>query len=834
MSKVSITKSKLDALATAVSAKSGVATPITIDEMTTAVANIQTGGNTFVITIVWNDQTEAWEPDKAFAEISAAYHDGKNIVLEMEYPGSAAVDGEYIDNGGSDDAYEYVMIQNRPDEYGRWSQNLSAYTYTEDGLELDYEMRFYEPNLVDETVTPTESQQTVTYDPYDGYTGLGTVTVNAISSDYVGSGVARKSSSDLTASGATVSVPSGYYSSSASKMIASGTEGTPIATKGAVSNHSVSITPSVTNSAGYITGGTKSGTAITVSASELVSGTKSISANGTGIDVTNFSAVNVSVPPVGYDIPTFTATIDGGGNIQITCDKTYAECRTLASDDINVAILDAGAITNLAVTAIGSGYITYNQVTLDDFDGISDLEITYHSNSTITFTQNIIPPRDSSDLTVSGATVNAPAGYYANNASKSVTSMTLPTELTNSASGTQKATLTVDNGSIYHYLQIPAGYNATNSFYNIQAKTGSATTPATTITANPSISVSSGGLITATTGASQSVTPTISAGYVSSGTAGTVTVSGSNTSQLSTQAATTITPTESEQTAVSAGKYTTGAVKVGAISSTYVGSGITQRDSSDMAFNPQIQSVVAPAGYYAAQSTYQVSSGTAGTPTATKGTVSNHSVSVTPSVTNTTGYIVGSTKTGTAVTVSASELVSGSQTVTSNQTVDVTNLAEIVVNVPTYTLLATQEFTVNTTSTTASSIGTIDLGSSAFTTDYILYVQVRDKAGRRGGYFNGSDSFLINYRPQASGYITTNSDFMKAIHRYSTGDVTTTYCAAGTTGYGIYPYSLSTDGVLTLYRRYNSTYSTTINGTYTVRVYRLDYAPTQGNPYTYS
>ena len=74
-------------------------------------------------------------------------------------------------------------------------------------------------------------------------------------------------------------------------------------------------------------------------------------------------------------------------------------------------------------------------------------------------------------------------------------------------------------------------------------------------------------------------------------------------------------------------------------------------------------------------------SGTAGTPTATKGAVSNHSISVTPSVTNQTGYITGSTKTGTAVTVSASELVSGSQTVTSNQTVDVTNLAEIVVNV---------------------------------------------------------------------------------------------------------------------------------------------------------
>ena len=75
-------------------------------------------------------------------------------------------------------------------------------------------------------------------------------------------------------------------------------------------------------------------------------------------------------------------------------------------------------------------------------------------------------------------------------------------------------------------------------------------------------------------------------------------------------------------------------------------------------------------------------SGTAGTPTATKGTVSNHSISVTPSVTNTTGYITGSTKTGTAVTVSASELVSGSETKTANGTYNVTNLASVTVAVP--------------------------------------------------------------------------------------------------------------------------------------------------------
>ena len=86
---------------------------------------------------------------------------------------------------------------------------------------------------------------------------------------------------------------------------------------------------------------------------------------------------------------------------------------------------------------------------------------------------------------------------------------------------------------------------------------GSASTPATSITANPSISVSSAGLITATASATKNVTPSVSAGYVSSGTAGTITVSGSNTQQLSTQAAQTITPTTTDQT-IASGKYLTG------------------------------------------------------------------------------------------------------------------------------------------------------------------------------------------------------------------------------------------------------------------------------------
>lgn len=147
------------------------------------------------------------------------------------------------------------------------------------------------------------------------------------------------------------------------------------------------------------------------------------------------------------------------------------------------------------------------------------------------------------------------------------------------------------------------------------------------------------------------ITSTVTRGY--SPTA----KSATNTVQLPTQARATITPTASEQTAVAKGKYTTGVVKVRAIPT-----------------------------------------GTRGTPTATKGTVSNHSVSVTPSVTNTTGYITGGTINGTAVSVSASELVSGDKAITRNgNNIDVVNYSTVSVNVPTVTPTGTYNISANGT-----------------------------------------------------------------------------------------------------------------------------------------
>ena len=148
-------------------------------------------------------------------------------------------------------------------------------------------------NLQSKSATPIESELTIT--PDSGYDGLSSVIISAISSLYVGSGITRRTSSDLTASGATVTVPAGYYDEQASKAVQSGTMGTPRAVKGTVSNNSIIITPKVTNTAGYIIGGAKTGENISVSASELVSGNKAITENGTNIDVTNYATVSVDV-----------------------------------------------------------------------------------------------------------------------------------------------------------------------------------------------------------------------------------------------------------------------------------------------------------------------------------------------------------------------------------------------------------------------------------------------------------------------------------------------------------------------------------------------------------
>jgi hypothetical protein len=166
--------------------------------------------------------------------------------------------------------------------------------------------------------------------------------------------------------------------------------------------------------------------------------------------------------------------------------------------------------------------------------------------------------------------------------------------------------------------------------------------------------------------------------------------------------------------------------------------------------------------------------------------------------------------------------VEGSETKTANGTYDVTNLAELIVNVSgggssPYTLIASQENSVNTTSTSAASAFTIALGSQYYTKDKIIWVHIRDKAGKRAGYFYGSDAFFLNYY-KADGHTTTISVPAVVVYRYTTASA-----LAATAGqYGVYGYSINSSGTLTVRRRYNSNYSLTINGTYVTSVYAID------------
>ena len=424
--------------------------------------------------------------------------------------------------------------------------------------------------VVLQSKTVTPTESTQIITADTGYNALSSVEVEPISDMYVGSAVSRNTATDVIISSTQVDVPWGYYSERVVKNIP--TTALPTATTTTQPSGTTILTIDRSTSTRYLS----------ISAGYQTGGYYTIS-------------------PVANGSVTAPSSISGSS-------------ATLSTGTGTLTLTKTVSVTPNVTTA---GYISSGTA----------------GNSSVSLTASV-NIRSSSDLTASGATVTAPAGYYGSAASKSVTTTTLPTATTTTKpSGTTK--LTIDRSTSTRYLSISEGYQ-TGGYYTISAvANGSVTAPSSISGTSATLSTGTGTLTLTKT---VSVTPSVTtAGYISAGTAGDSSVS------------------------------LTASVNI--------------RSSSDLTASGA--TITAPAGYYSAAASKSVASGTAGTPTATKGSVSNHSISITPSVTNTTGYITGSTISGTAVSVSASELVSGTYSISANGTsIDVTNYKYVDVTVP--------------------------------------------------------------------------------------------------------------------------------------------------------
>lgn len=112
------------------------------------------------------------------------------------------------------------------------------------------------------TITPSETAQEIAAGQYL----IGKQTIAAIPSDYVGSGITTDPTP--TASGKTVTIPAGYYSEQTTKDVSTTTHPDPTVS---VNSSTGLITASHTQTAGYVSAGTTTGTSqLTVQAAQTI------------------------------------------------------------------------------------------------------------------------------------------------------------------------------------------------------------------------------------------------------------------------------------------------------------------------------------------------------------------------------------------------------------------------------------------------------------------------------------------------------------------------------------------------------------------------------------
>jgi hypothetical protein len=130
-----------------------------------------------------------------------------------------------------------------------------------------------------------------------------------------------------------------------------------------------------------------------------------------------------------------------------------------------------------------------------------------------------------------------------------------------------------------------------------------------------------------------------------------------------------------------------------------------------------------------------------------------------------------------------------------------------------WTLLGSAEYTVITSSTSITTVGTISLSNDSVTAEDVVWVHIRMKNGAMNNRFYGSDTIFINASMKNGG--TSES------HKSVTVLKGTTYTVS-TGAYGIFANKYDfTNKEMEISSRYHSNYTGQINGIYVCDVYKL-------------
>lgn len=189
--------------------------------------------------------------------------------------------------------------------------------------------------------------------------------------------IASKTSSNLTVSGRTVTVPAGYYASNASKSVSTATQATPSIS---ISEGGL-ITASATQSAGYVASGTKSSTKqMTIKSIATITPTTSNQTIASGTYIIGTQTIKGDANLVASNIKKGVSIFGVTG----TCSPVEYVAVTF-----NSALLSR--INALSYTSVESGVVTAH----------------YHADSTI-------PTTAFTALIVKGSVISVMADYSAN------------------------------------------------------------------------------------------------------------------------------------------------------------------------------------------------------------------------------------------------------------------------------------------------------------------------------------------------------------------------------------------------------------------------------------